>query len=276
MFPRNRLGGNRRGRHRRARAGHGRVAGGGAGAGGGPGSAPGLLVQARREGIPNLAFSLLALALLAVRMVATGTNRYGFLAWNLFLAWTPWLLLLASGCARAGLRALLVLLAILLLPNAPYMLTDFIHFRLKEGFPWWYDAQLVFTFAATGCLLAVLCLRDLHARARARWGAPTDLVSVVALCYACGLGVYLGRGPAWNSWDVLRRPWSILTNLVDRLCQPGETVHALGLTFTTGTLLLVAFLTCDQTSRHAAGAPGQCCQTGRHCNQKPLGKGEYG
>ena len=220
----------------------------------------------RRDWLPPVAWSLFALALLGVRMAVTGTNRYGFLAWNLFLAWTPWLLLRGFGRARAGLRAPQVLLAILLLPNAPYMLTDFIHFRLKEGFPWWYDAQLVFAFAATGCLLALLCLRTLLDWARGRWGAPAGLAVAVALCYACGLGVYLGRGPAWNSWDLFRRPWTVLGNLIDRVCQPGETVHALGLTFTTGTLLLVALLSHDRPARAVAASSGQSGQT---CDEGP-------
>ena len=178
--------------------------------------------------------------LLVVRMTVTWTDRYDFLAWNLFLAWLPAGLLHAAGRARttAG-RRLNWWGGLLLLPNAPYMVTDFIHFRLKQGFPWWYDAQLLFVFAAAGCVLTVVCLRWLHETFTARFGGPGGWVAQTLFCYACGLGVYLGRGPGWNSWDLLHRPGALLSDLFNRLVQSGETVHVLGLTATSGSLLLV-------------------------------------
>src|SRR4051794_41766786 len=47
--------------------------------------------------------SLFVLAMLAARMLYTGTRGHGWLAWNLFLAWIPFLLaLLLYERARAG------------------------------------------------------------------------------------------------------------------------------------------------------------------------------
>lgn len=191
---------------------------------------------------PAFALSVLGLVLLAVRMAGTGTNRYGFLAWNLFLAWIPFGLLALAGARARGARRILTGLAVLMLPNAPYLLTDFIHFRLKEGFPWWYDAQLVFVFAAAGCALGEACLRLLHPRLTERFGRLGGQLGTFALCLACGLGVYLGRGPGWNSWDVFRRPGLILTNLIERVTQPGETVHAVGMTLTTAAVMIAIHL----------------------------------
>src|SRR4051812_49739668 len=71
--------------------------------------------------------SLFVLAMLAARMLYTGTRGHGWLAWNLFLAWIPFLLaLLLYERARAGVswRALapLARLRFPLFPHAPLLL----------------------------------------------------------------------------------------------------------------------------------------------------------
>ena len=87
-----------------------------------------------------LGSSGLCAALLFVRMQRTGSNDYDFLAWNLFLAWVPFVLALIvydarrRGVAGAG-QLVLGGLWLLFLPNAPYIVTDLIHLgaRLRRG-----------------------------------------------------------------------------------------------------------------------------------------------
>src|SRR3954467_13505668 len=76
--------------------------------------------------------SLFVLAMLAMRMLYTGTSGHRWLAWNLFLAWIPFLLsLLLYERARAGaswrVLAPLGLLWLAFFPNAPYLVTDLKH-----------------------------------------------------------------------------------------------------------------------------------------------------
>src|SRR5690348_12232256 len=85
--------------------------------------------------------TLICFAFLLARVGMSGERRYGFLVWNLFLAWVPlW-------CSQAVLwlcearweqptgprpsRALILGLSAMWLaffPNAPYIITDFKHF----------------------------------------------------------------------------------------------------------------------------------------------------
>src|ERR687888_455474 len=88
--------------------------------------------------------SAFCLALLVVRSAATDTGLWTWLAWNLVLAWIPFLLALAvyDGHRRRAPRTFLVPLSLLWLvffPNAPYILTDFIHLEQPLAAPLWYD-----------------------------------------------------------------------------------------------------------------------------------------
>lgn len=84
--------------------------------------------------------SLLALGLHMVRIARTGANTYSFFPWDLFLAWLPMLAALAAynlyrrGLTRRGWIVVIVLAAVWLLfmPNAPYLLTEFVN--LRRGF----------------------------------------------------------------------------------------------------------------------------------------------
>src|SRR4051812_49831901 len=72
--------------------------------------------------------SLFVLAMLAARMLYTGTRGHGWLAWNLFLAWIPFLLaLLLYERARAGVSwrgvAALRLARVPFFPHAPAPVT---------------------------------------------------------------------------------------------------------------------------------------------------------
>src|SRR3954463_2564270 len=75
--------------------------------------------------------TLAVCALLGLR-AALGHAGQTFLLWNLFLAWLPYVAALAlRRLARAGGPAPLLLLAglfwLAFLPNAPYLVTDFVH-----------------------------------------------------------------------------------------------------------------------------------------------------
>src|ERR1043165_1154480 len=84
--------------------------------------------------------SLFALAMIAGRVVYTGTAEHAGIAWNLFLAWVPFVLsLLAYARARPGGAGAKVLglgaLWFLFFPNAPYIVTDLKHIGSSSGVP---------------------------------------------------------------------------------------------------------------------------------------------
>ena len=188
-----------------------------------------------------VAGSLLWCALYGARIHYSGRLLYGFLLWNLFLAWVPWLL--AAAVERAlerGPRVAVILATgawLVFLPNAPYVITDFLHLRLRSPVPLWFDVLLLGTASLTGLLAGALSLRRVE---RALSGKLDGRVLHAGLWLAIalsGFGIYLGRFERWNSWDLLLHPLSVLasvTHLLDR--------RALVVTFACAGLLGVAYL----------------------------------
>jgi uncharacterized membrane protein len=165
------------------------------------------------------------LALLAGRIVHSGQRGYAFLAWNLVLAWIPLLLALVvyDGYRRNGWRLRYVpaaILWLLFLPNAPYVLTDFIHLRSIDGAPVWFDAALVAGFAFTGVLLGFVSLALMHAVAQRLGGAMFGWSFVAVALGLCSVGIYVGRFLRFNSWSALTSPGRLLDLTLYRLGDP--------------------------------------------------------
>ncbi|HEY6030009.1 MAG TPA: DUF1361 domain-containing protein [Gaiellaceae bacterium] len=157
-----------------------------------------------------LAASALCVATLELRIHRTGDPFYRFLVWNLFLAWVPFGCALAA-FSRARRRIDLVVVALLLLwllffPNAPYVLTDFIHLSERPSAPLWYDALMLSSFAWTALLLGFASLYLVQMVVRRVAGLAWSWLVVVGALALASFGVYLGRFMRFNSWDALLRP----------------------------------------------------------------------
>ena len=107
------------------------------------------------------------MVLIAARSWYSHTYHYWFLLWNLALAWVPFVFAgvayaLAPARRRAYLWVLVALAAVVWLaffPNAPYILTDFLHLgSMGDIVPGWYDVLMLYWFAWTGLILGIVSL----------------------------------------------------------------------------------------------------------------------
>ena len=167
-----------------------------------------------------LAASALCVVLLELRVRETGDSYYRFLIWNLTLAWVPFALAItAYARARRRVDALVWLLLVpwlLFFPNAPYLLTDFIH--LDEGpAPLWYDALMLSAFAWTGLMLGFGSLYLVQMILRQVFGARVAWVGVLGALGLASVGVYIGRFIRFNSWDALLHPLAVADVVRDQL-----------------------------------------------------------
>ena len=171
-------------------------------------------------------------ALLLVRVAETGSNGYRFLVWNLFLAWLPFLLALAlydanrRGTSRAW-QLTLGLAWLLFLPNAPYIVTDFLHVGVIGGAPIWFDAALVAAFAATGVMLGLGSLLLVQTIVSRAYGELWGWLMLAPLLVLCSVGIALGRVHRFNSWDALSQPDAVVGVVIDGLANPPPSLAGL-------------------------------------------------
>lgn len=192
---------------------------------------------------PLLLSSALAIGLYAGRVMMYETRTFGFLVWNLVLAWLPyiWSLWALSIHRRYPRRWWWLLLPgalwLLFFPNAPYIVTDFLHLYQRLRVPLWYDIGLLISFAWAGCFLAVASLSMMHAIIKDYVGDRWSWLIVIAIIGLSGLGVYVGRFLRWNSWDLVLYPQLVLRDIGHRV------IHPLGHSQVYGvTLMFAAFL----------------------------------
>ena len=158
-----------------------------------------------------VAVSLFCVALVLVRFGESGSTKFIGLIWNLFLAWIPFVLAVVVydrwRRQRVG-PALLVLggLWLLFFPNAPYIVTDFVHLERTTDAPYWYDAVTVSAFAWTGVLLGFASLFLMQTVVRQWRGVGTGWAFAGVAIALGAVGIYLGRVLRLNSWDALELP----------------------------------------------------------------------
>ena len=194
--------------------------------------------------------SVMCLALVGARAVHSHTGHFEFLIWNLFLAWIPLVLaaLAYRIATRRGALARLVVVPtaivwLLFFPNAPYIVTDFVHLgQFHDHVPGWYDVMLITWYAWTGLMLGVASLRlmqEIVSRAAGRVAGW----ALVGLVTALGsIGIYFGRFLGWNSWNVFQAPLALAHNAWNRANQPNADVRMFGFTVLFALLFLFVYV----------------------------------
>jgi uncharacterized membrane protein len=186
--------------------------------------------------------SLLALALSIYRILVTHTDKYWFLVWNLILAWVPlvfaWLLhrRTPKGIFWSWRNFVLMIVWLLFLPNAFYLITDFIHLQSTSGISLMFDVVLFSVYGWCGFILGYSSLLLVHQATYKRFGLKAHWLAVGALLLS-GFAIYLGRYLRWNSWDIITNPFGLLFDVSDSIVNPSVNSLSLGTT-----LLFFAFL----------------------------------
>jgi uncharacterized membrane protein len=183
----------------------------------------------------------------------------GYLIWNLFLAWIPYICARALWRAARGSYSLVLVVPLLalwlvFLPNAPYLVTDVVHLHHPGGFMLALELALFSCVALAGVLLGVAAIQPVHRLAAERFGrlAADAFPPVIALAVA--FGVYLGRVQRWNSWALFESPGRLFHATWAVLGHPFEHPHAFGGIALFSVAFLGAYLALT-TERGSFGSP---------------------
>jgi uncharacterized membrane protein len=209
------------------------------------------LVLRRETALPVLALifaSLVSVAIVSARIFWTRNTDYGFLIWNLFLAWLPLVFaLLASDCYREGARRNwrfrgFAAAWLLFFPNAPYICTDIIHLTGRLYRHFWVDLVLILLCAVTGLVLGFVSLflmQNIVARVAGRLASWLFIAAVAALS---GFGIYLGRFLRFNSWDVICDPLGLCRGIGTWMSHPLAHSNSYAFPAMFATFLFISYL----------------------------------
>jgi len=186
-------------------------------------------------------------ALLLFRFARSGSLALGFLAWNLFLAAVPavaaWFFARAMGRNSSLIeRVGWFVVWLVFLPNAPYIITDFVHLTTRPGIPFWYDTALLVSCAGTGLLLGYTSIADVQFVIARRFSPLAGWMLVAAAVLLSGFGIYLGRFLRWNSWDTLTSPRQLSLAITERVMNPLSNPQTFGVTLVYGVGLFLGYV----------------------------------
>ena len=181
--------------------------------------------------------SSVCVGMLMVREACAGNRRFGYLFWNLVLAWIPLVLGLFLYWLPKGSSRLVFGIAmiwwVLFFPNAFYIVTDLVHSDKfgTDGIYRWYDLLLTTSFAIGGMFVGCLSLYLMHLFVHKRFGWKAGWSFAAGMLALGSFGIYLGRVLRLNSWEVVSQPSRIVTKVAG-LAAPAKATEVVAFSFT--------------------------------------------
>ncbi|HLP86561.1 MAG TPA: DUF1361 domain-containing protein [Candidatus Paceibacterota bacterium] len=172
----------------------------------------------------NIPKSIIPLTILAVvfnilRIIIWGKYSFAYILWNVFLAFIPFIIssILLSLSKENKLSKTIFFIGfflwIIFIPNAPYVVTDFIHLGVSRSVPILYDVMLLFSSASVALILGFHSLYHIEQIFRAKYSARKTSILIVIITLLISFGMYLGRFLRFNSWDIFVNHISLIKNI---------------------------------------------------------------
>ncbi len=191
---------------------------------------------------------LLSVSLQAFRVYYSGFYTYLFLIWNLFLAILPYVistlfLLYYKKINSIVITGAVLLVWLLLFPNAPYIVTDFFHLERRANIPYWFDLGLILSFAWNGLMLGFISLYDIQTALARKFGVIKGWLFALFSLVLGSFGIYLGRYERFNSWDVLTNPMELFIDIANRFIHPFSHPRTMLMTILFSVVLISGYVT---------------------------------
>lgn len=188
-----------------------------------------------------------AILLIGARIPITGEPHFLFLIWNMFLAIVPWQisrwLVQRSETDRLPVPLLFpaIFLWLLFLPNAPYIVTDFLHLK-GSGISMMYDALMIGSCALVGLVATYRSLFQIERLMAPYFGQRGASIFSGIVLVLCGYGVYIGRVLRLNSWDLFTDPVNTILLLLSDFVLSTSRYSPITVTVVVGVYLILGYL----------------------------------
>lgn len=210
-----------------------------------------------RLGAALVCSSLVGVALFLVASLENNSFDYGYLLWNLGLAWIPLVLVLwlqkvlRTHLWSSWLPLIITLLWLSFLPNSFYMLTDYIHLHELERVNPLFDLVMFTSLILNALILGYLSLYLVHQEFVKRLTRQASALLVGGVLLLSSFAIFIGRDLRWNTWDVVLNPASVIFDVSDRLINPGAHPQVFSTTFSFFVLLTSIYVVIWQMMRAA-------------------------
>ena len=188
--------------------------------------------------IPKSILYLLGLAffLNILRVVLFGSTAFLYMFWNMFLAFVPFfissILLLRTNKENIIKPFFIIgfILWFIFLPNAPYVITDFIHLGRIRAVPAMFDVFLLFASAGASVLMGLYSISHMEKILLLKFTKKiTNIIILITILFT-SFGIYLGRYLRFNSWDLFISHNSLITSIWKMFTQSNDYANVYGYT----------------------------------------------
>ncbi len=129
---------------------------------------------------------------------------------------------------------------LLFFPNAPYIITDLKHLKHSNTLIW-FDTLLILSFSLNGLLFCFASIHNIQSSLNRYFSTKNSNLIIYICLILAAFGIYLGRFLRWNTWDILKRPFIITKDIINRIIHPIAYHEAWEFTFSFGLFLSLIF-----------------------------------
>ena len=119
---------------------------------------------------------------------------------------------------------------LLFLPNAPYVVTDFIHLGRIHSVPVMFDIFVLFSSAGVSLLMGLYSLLHMEKMLLLKFSNKTTSIFMTIIILFTSFGIYLGRFLRFNSWDIFTSHSFLMNSVWKIFSQYNNYVNVYGYT----------------------------------------------
>ncbi len=171
-----------------------------------------------------------------LRVFLFDSTAFLYILWNIILATIPFLIssiLLIYTRKENMIKPFFIIgfiLWLLFLPNAPYVITDFIHLGRIHSVPVMFDIFVLFSSALVSLLMGLYSLLHMERMLLLKYSKKITNILIVIIILITSFGIYLGRFLRFNSWDIFTSQSSLLSSIWKIFTQSNNYVNVYGYT----------------------------------------------